>query len=88
MNNTDDFQETSDIYHSDDDSLMQEFTGEYTPFGPKLASGPNLLLQNEDDEYKEEMMFQDENNETNQMIQKMMQTGNNLNSKELEQFLS
>ena len=33
-------------------------------------------------------MFQDENNETNQMIQKMMQTGNNLNSKELEQFLS
>jgi hypothetical protein len=70
---------------------MQEFAGEYTPYGAKmvgyLGSGPNLLLQNEDDEENEEM-FQDENNETNQMIQKMMQTGNNLNSKELEHFLS
>jgi hypothetical protein len=50
---------------------MQEIAGEYTPFGGKLVgklpSGPNLLLQNEDDEENEEM-FQDENNETNQMI--------------------
>ena len=48
LDNTEDFQDTSEIYHSDDDSLMQDIAGEYTPFGGKLVgqlgSGPNLLL--------------------------------------------
>ena len=48
--------EHSELYHSDDDSLMHDFNGigENTPFGGypasgKHTSGPNLFLPNEDE---------------------------------------
>lgn len=83
-----DDQEQSEMCPSDDDSLMHEINriGENTPFGgiKQQISGPNLISQSDGD-YA--MMFNDEGSEANQMIQKMMKTGTNLNSRELEQFL-
>ena len=84
--------EESDAYQSDDDSLMQEYhgLGENTPFrthkmGNMASGGPNLLLLNDEDE---NALLQEDNNETNEMIKKMMKTGTNFNSRELEQFLA